>query len=71
MSELTMKQLEQDQMADKYDLPNGWTCYGCGDEYMSQKKLVYTGGGTFCDDCWNDPNNNLEELILNSEIKGE
>ena len=55
----------------KYDLPDGWTCCGCGDEYMSQKKLVYTDGGTFCDDCWNDPDNNLEEFILNSEIKGE
>ena len=42
------------------DLPNGWTCIGCGDEYLedTQGKLVgdYTEG-TLCNKCKEEKEN--------------
>ena len=41
-------------MKGKYDLPDGWTCIGCGDEYLedTEGKLVANyDEGTLCKKC--------------------
>ena len=38
----------------KYDLPNGWTCVACGDEYLQDtegKQVAEYSEGTMCKKC--------------------
>ena len=40
----------------KYDYPDGWTCIGCGDEYIEDvygKFISDYKEGTLCDKCFN------------------
>ena len=44
-------------MKEKYDLPDGWTCIGCGDQYLAdtEGKLVANyDQGTLCKKCDDD-----------------
>jgi len=37
-----------------YDLPNGWTCCGCGDEYLKDfigEHIAIYDNGTYCKEC--------------------
>ena len=46
----------EDRVRDIYDLPDGWTCVGCGDEYLddTEGKLVANyDQGTLCKKCHN------------------
>ena len=43
--------LAQRRMKMKYDLPNGWTCVACGDEYPQDtegKQVADYSEGTMC-----------------------
>ena len=58
-------------MKEKYDLPDGWTCIGCGDQYLADtegKHIANYDQGTLCKKCddddrlWhNDTINHLNE----------
>jgi hypothetical protein len=44
----------------KYDLPNGWTCIACGDEYLEDtkgKQVSDYSEGTMCKKCKEENDN--------------
>ena len=44
-------------MKEKYNLPDGWTCIGCGEEYLDDTKGKYVSNyneGTLCKKCDGD-----------------
>ncbi len=44
-------------MKEKYDLPDGWTCIGCGDQYLEDtegKHIANYDQGTLCKKCDDD-----------------
>ena len=46
----------------KYDLPNGWTCIACGDEYLQDiegKQVADYSEGTMCNKCAKNKENKL------------
>ena len=49
-----------EQIVEKYDLPDGWTCIGCGDQYLEDtegKHIANYDQGTLCKKC--DDNDKL------------
>tara|TARA_R110000851_G_scaffold272530_1_gene425271 strand:- start:373 stop:534 length:162 start_codon:yes stop_codon:yes gene_type:complete len=46
----------------EYDLPDGWTCIGCGDEFLNDttgKEIANYDEGTLCKKCHEERNDNL------------